>query len=205
MSGMDRKLIEQISNKDAEKTFEYLFHMYYPSLCAYASAIIRNNEDAKDLVNDFFYEFWKKRQVIEIKSSLKSYLYISIRNSAINYIKKKQREQKYVSSQAYPLYLQEEISSEVEKLIQIENFEERLKKAIDLLPQQCRNIFYLNRFEQLGYKEIASKLNLSVGTVKTQIARALKKLRIDLEGIEINSQIFFFILVRHFNHSLSYR
>lgn len=203
MSDMDRMLIEQVSHENSEKTFEYLFHMYYPSLCAYASAIIRDNEDAKDLVNDCFYKFWEKRQFLEIKTSIKSYLYISVRNSALNYIKKKHLEQKYVSGQSYPFYLQEEINTETERLIQMDHLEERLKKAIDSLPRQCHYIFYLNRFEQLGYKEIAARLNLSVGTVKTQIARAFKKLRVEFEDVDIDSPIFLYIFVRHFCVSLS--
>lgn len=69
---------------------------------------------------------------------------------------------------------------------------------IDSLPQQCRYIFYMNRFEQQGYKDIALKMNLSVGTVKTQIARALKKLRSEFEGVINKGQILFSIFVRHF-------
>jgi len=198
MSEMERILIGQVKGEKAEKTFEYLFHTYYSSLCSYAFAMIKNQEDAKDLVNDCFLEFWKKRQDLEIKISVKSYLYIAVRNSAINYIRKKQMGQKYSAALTYPVYLQEEINLETERLLQIENLEARLKKAIDSLPQQCRYIFYLNRFEHQGYKDIASRMNLSVGTVKTQIARALKKLRAEFEGVNPDGSILFSILVRHF-------
>lgn len=198
MSELDRILIEQLNSENAENSFEYLFHKHYAPLCSYANAMIKNHEDAKDLVNDCFFEFWKKRRIIEIKISIKAYLYISVRNSSLNYIRKKQLEQKYTDSQSYPFYLQEDIHSEIEKLLQIEDLESRLKRAIDSLPQQCRYIFYLNRYEQLGYKDIASKLNLSVGTVKTQIGRALKKIRVEFEGVIRDGQIFLSLFVRHF-------
>ncbi|MEN6454199.1 MAG: RNA polymerase sigma-70 factor [Prolixibacteraceae bacterium] len=198
MSEMDRIFIEQVKGEKAEKTFEYLFHTYYSPLCSYACAMIKNQEDAKDLVNDCFLEFWRKRHDIEIKISVKSYLYVTVRNSAVNYIRKRQLDQKYSETMTYPFYLQEEINMETERLLQMENLEIRLKQAIDSLPQQCRYIFYMNRFEQQGYKDIALKMNLSTGTVKTQIARALKKLRSEFEGVIGKGQILFSIFVRHF-------
>ena len=198
MSEMERIIIGQLKGEKAKETFEYLFHTYYSSLCSYAFSLVKSQEDAKDLVNDCFLEFWRKRQDIDIKTSVKSYLYIAVRNSSVNYIRRKQIGQKYSETLTYPVYLQEEINQETERLLQVEDLEIRLKQAIDSLPQQCRYIFYLNRFEQQGYKDIASKMNLSVGTVKTQIARALKKLRAELEGVVRKSQILFSILVRHF-------
>lgn len=202
---MDRILIEQINNENAVRIFESLFHLYYPSLCSYAFGMVKNHEDAKDIVNDCFYEFWKKRHALEIRTSVKSYLYIAVRNSAINYLRKKNLEHKYSSTQTYPFYLQEEVTARMERLLQMEDLESRLKKAIDMLPDQCRYIFHLNRYQQLGYKEIALKLNLSVGTVKTQIARALKKLRAEFEDVNEDNQIFLFLIVRHFYSSLSYQ
>ncbi len=189
---------EPFARRDTEKAFEDLFHTYYSSLCLYAAGMIRNHEDAKDLVNDCFFEFWKKRQEIFGKKSVKSYLYISVRNAAVNYLRRKQTEQKYHYLQAYPFYMQEEINSETERLMKMENLEEKLRAAMESLPQQCRYIFYLNRFEQHPYKDIARKLNLSPATVKTQVARALKKMRAEFEDVIEESKIFLSILVRRF-------
>jgi len=205
MSKLDDIILQHFKDLDDEKAMEYIFHVYYPALCSYASSIVKSSEDAKDVVNDCFLELWNRHELLKITTSLKSYLYVAVRNAAINYLKKKKKEQKFVSSQSYPFYLQDEVTSRIEKLERIENLEKRLKEAIDSLPQQCRYIFYLNRFEKLGYKEIAVKLNLSVGTVKTQIARALKKLRAEFEDVDLNNPILFYIFVRHFCLSLSYR
>lgn len=198
MSNLDHLLFRQVKNQNNQKSFEHLYHAYYTALCSYAFGIVKNHEDAEDLVNDCFLECWKKRETIEIKSSLKSYLYTSVRNLALNHLQKNKVKQKYLSTQSYPFYLPEEVAARIEKLQQVENLETRLKNAIDSLPQQCRYIFYLNRYEQMAYKEIAAKTNLSVGTVKTQIARALKKLRAEFEGVDNIDQILLLIFVRHF-------
>ncbi|WP_423130086.1 RNA polymerase sigma-70 factor [Gaoshiqia sp. Z1-71] len=198
MPKLDHVLFKQVKNHSDQKSFESIYHAYYSALCSYAYGIVKNQEDARDIVNDCFLECWNKRGDIEIKSSLKSYLYISVRNMAINFLSKNKLKQKYLSAQSYPFYLQEEVAAQVEKLQQIEALEERLKNAMDSLPRQCRYIFYLNRYEHMSYKEIAKKMNLSAGTVKTQIARALKRIRADFEDIKAIDQILFLILVRHF-------
>jgi RNA polymerase sigma-19 factor, ECF subfamily len=184
MPDLDHFLFDQIREHDDQKTFEHVFHTYYAQLCVFANGITGSREDAKDLVNDCFLELWNKRKSIVVKTSLKSYLYISVRNMALNHLKKSRRQVEFESAMIYPFYKEEEITSQIERLLRLDDLELRLKNSIDSLPQQCRYIFYLNRYEQMSYKEIAQKLDLSVGTVKTQIARALKKIRVDFEGVK---------------------
>jgi RNA polymerase sigma-70 factor (ECF subfamily) len=198
MLNLDHILFDRVREQDDQKTFEHIFHTYYSPLCVFAVGIVGSQEDAKDIVNDCFLELWNKRKSIVIKTSLKSYLYILVRNSALNHLKKNRKQVQYEPNQSYPFYKQEDISLQIENLQQMEDLELRLKNSIDSLPQQCRYIFYLNRYEHMPYKEIAQKLNLSVGTVKTQIARALKKIRADFEGLRQAGQILLLNLVRHF-------
>lgn len=198
MPDLDNVLFSQLKDQNDQKAFEHIFHAYYSLLCNYALGILENHEDAKDVVNDCFVELWHKRKTIEIKASVKSYLYISVRNGAINHLKKNRQKVAYDSEQEYPFFKQEEIAKKIERLQQIEKLESRLKASIESLPQQCRYIFYLSRYEHMSYKAIAEKLGLSVGTVKTQIARALKKIRSDFERLKANGQIFLLNLVRHF-------
>ncbi len=203
MPDLDHFLFDQIRERDDQKSFEHIFHTYYSPLCVFAGGITGNQEDAKDIVNDCFLELWNKRKSIVIKTSLKAYLYISVRNMALNHLKKSRRQVEYRSVATYPFYMEEEVATQIERLLKLDDLELRLKNSIDSLPQQCRYIFYLNRYEQMPYKEIAQKLNLSVATVKTQIARALKKLRTDFEEIKKSGQIFLFNLVRHLKKILS--
>ena len=196
MQNRDEILIERISASDDQKAFEYIYHLYYLLLCNYANGFVKNYADAEDLVNDCFFELWKNRKTLEIKTSLKSYLFISTRNRAINFLKKNISRQRYISNQSYPIAFPEEISVQTENLLKQEDLEENLKKAIERLPDQCRYIFYLNRFEGLKYKEISKKMNLAEATIKTQIARALKSLRNDMENLKKNLLLFF-----HFSSS----
>lgn len=198
MAKLDHILFEQLKNNDDQKSFEHLFHAYYAPLCAFAYGLLGSHEDAQDIVNDCFMELWSKRESIQIQTSVKSYLFVAVRNLSINHLKKTQKKVLVDSDIKYPFYKQEEVASQIERLQQIEDLEKKLKTSIDALPEQCRYIFYLNRFEHLSYKAIAEKLNLSVGTVKTQIARALKKIRFDFEEVKQKGQIFLLNLVRHF-------
>ena len=194
MNNRDIVLMEWIRTSDDQKAFEYLFHLYYSPLCNYTFGFVKNHSDAEDLVNDCFFELWKNRKTLVIQSSVKSYLYISARNKSVNFLKKKSSHQRYLKNQSYPFTFQNEITHHTELLFKQENLEDRMKKAIDRLPAQCRQIFYLNRFEGMKYREIAQKLNLAETTIKTQIARALKSLRDDLD--ELKSSFFLFFRFR---------
>ena len=197
----DNILLDRIKSQSDEKAFEYLFHTYYNSLCKYAYGILHSHAEAEDVVSDCFFEFWNKRKLITIKDSLRSYLFVSVRNTSLNHLKRQKTKIKFKKDQQaqlkYPFFLHDDVVKQIEELQQMEEFESRLKKAINRLPKQCHYIFYLNRFEQLSYQEIATKLNLSVGTVKTQIARALKKIRAEFEDVKALRKILLYILVRH--------
>lgn len=158
-------------NYDDPETFKLLFHEYYRPLTVFASTYVGEMEASKDIVQDLFIKLWEKRKDIEIKCDVKSYLYQSVKNSCINYIKSNGRI--YVSLEETGLHDIEE--GLVEKMIIIET-EERIYKAIEDLPTQCRIIFKLSRLEKLKYSEIAKKLGLSIKTIENQISTALKKL-----------------------------
>jgi len=191
METRDDVLLKRISSDNDQKAFEILYHLYFSPMCGYALGFVKSYADAEDLVNDCFFELWKTRKSIEIKSSLKSYLFISVRNRSINFLKRKLSRQRYIEDQSYPFAFEDEIVHQSELLLKQENLDEKLKKAIEKLPAQCRQIFYMNRFEGLKYKEIAFKLNLAEATIKTQIARALKSLRSDLESFKSSFLLFF--------------
>jgi RNA polymerase sigma-70 factor, ECF subfamily len=191
----DKLLFERIKNSDDQKAFEFLYHLYYSPLCSYAMGFVKIQSEAQDLVNDCFYELWKSRSSMDLQSSLKAWLYICVRNRAINHLKKTKAVNRYLSALSYPFAFEEEIIAKTEELLMQEELTTKLRQAIEQLPGQCRYIFYLNRFEGMKYKEIARKLNLSEATIKTQIARALKSLRGNLENVR--STILLFLRIRN--------
>lgn len=170
--------------------FKSLFQLHYKSLARASYRIISDKDVAEDIVQDIFCKLWEKKDEIQISTSLKSYLYQSTINHSLNHLKKLKRsgirEELFVSSN-----LSEE--NNAESNIALKEINEIVKTAVDLLPQACRTIFVLSRFQHLSYKEIASNLGISPKTVDNQIVKALKHLRKHLKAY-IKIFLIFFLL-----------
>lgn len=182
-------LFERIKAND-NRVFEYTYYKYSDLLFRYAFGLTADRAASEDLVNDCFLELWEKRQKIEIKSSLKAYLLITLRNKALNYLKKRKHEKPFEYNQDHQFLIEDDINIQIERFLQIEEIDIRLQNAIEHLPPQCQQIFRMSKFKQLSYKEIADEMNISVLTVKTHIARALKSIRAEFENVKF---IFFSI------------
>jgi RNA polymerase sigma-70 factor (ECF subfamily) len=181
MNPIEIVLWENIKEGDL-KSFELLFHSYYRSLHTYATDLLSNTQDGEEIVLDFFYNLWDKRESIHILTSLKYYLYRSVHNSCINFIKHRQAEYRkrtdfkneVMNDAQLNLLISEDFL--LEKLTAHE-LEQEVMEVINQLPHQCREIFYLSRFENKKIREVAEMLNISESTVKTQIFRALEKIK----------------------------
>jgi len=178
IQGIDEKdLIVRLKSGD-QTAFELLFHFYYPGLVMYAIQFTTDRMEAEEIVQDFFVRFWQRHQQIIPSDSLKSYLFLSVKNGSLNFLKHKKIEEKYIRSMTElsnnhlvydpDLYIASEL-------------QEKIKKSIDLLPEKCREIFIMSRMRGLKNEEIAAELNLSKRTVETQISKALKVLRVELK------------------------
>lgn len=158
--------------------FEMLFKTYYQPLCRYANSYLKDPDGAEEIVQAAFIGFWEKRKTISIETSLKSYLYRAIRNACLNELKHEQVKQKYFAHES----IKEEAKSEPADHLAIHvELEDKIRAAIQTLPEQCRLIFTMSRFEELKYQEIADQLNLSVKTVENQMGKALKIMRAQLK------------------------
>lgn len=165
--------------------FEALFKKYYTALCIHAYDFVNRHELAEEIVQDTFMKVWERFHELEIQTSEKAYLYRAVQNNCLNFIKQDKIRMQYGSA------LQQQMEARIallslpgehspmDRLLHHE-LEQLTEQAIDRLPAQCREVFRLSRFGQLSYPEIAARLGISVNTVKTQMARALQKLRDDL-------------------------
>ncbi len=157
-----------------EQVFEAIFRTYYERLCNYANTILHDMDEAEEMVQGAFLTVWEKHDSIEIHTSMKSYLYRAVHNSCLNRVKhyKVRREHgeafKHQTDITIDDASQDLVGSELESLV---------ASAIDSLPQQCRMVFRLSRFENLSYAEIADQLGISVKTVENHMTKALKTLR----------------------------
>jgi RNA polymerase sigma-70 factor (family 1) len=157
-----------------EVVFETVFKDYYERLCNYANSMIYDMDEAEEMVQNTYLTLWEKRENIDIHTSVKSYLYKAVYNNCMNWMKhykvrlEHSEDSKYQTESFVDDPSQQLLSEELERQINI---------AINDMPNQCRTVFKLSRFENLTYSEIAEQLNLSVKTVENHMAKALKLLR----------------------------
>lgn len=155
------------------KVFEGVFRLLYAPLCGYVNKIILNKEIAEEIVQEVFYVVWKNRTTLEIKTSIKSYLYRSAHNKALHYIEHEKVKGKYIDY----ISNNEQFSETPEQAMQTSEMYAIYQDTLKKLPENCRNIFNMSRNQGLKYKEIADKLSISVKTVEANMGRALKAFR----------------------------
>ncbi len=156
-----------------------LFKTYYKPLCNYAYSFLNDRDEAEEVVQATFINVWDKRQSIEIQTSTKSYLYRMVRNASLNVIKHSKVKQAHVK---YEIAGGEPSHEEVTQSVISSKLEKRIIEAMKTLPEQCRLVFQLSRFEELKYGEIAEQLNISVKTVENHMGKALKIMREQLKA-----------------------
>jgi RNA polymerase sigma-70 factor (ECF subfamily) len=177
---------QKVQEKGDENALEWIFKNTYPSLCFYAFQIVGDRFLSEEIVQDVFTNLWQNRNKIAIKGSFKAYLYQSVRNLAINVLIQNSTLKKSVNNLVSIEFWQEIQNNLKFEAFLIEKLEAEetqlvIDKAISELPEQCREIFKLSRNEFKSNDEIADYLGISVNTVRTQIFRALEKIKEALE------------------------
>jgi RNA polymerase sigma-70 factor (ECF subfamily) len=167
-----------------EFAFEYVFKQYYKKLCLFALKYVRDNQTAEEIVSRVFKNLWEKRKTISINQNLSSYLFKAVYNESMNYLNSFSRRQQPTDSIYQHIENHIEAESGFLSKLYAEDLEKKIKKGIHELPEKCRDIFYMSRYESLSHKEIAERLNISVKTVENQIGIALEKLRETLQSEE---------------------
>jgi RNA polymerase sigma-70 factor, Bacteroides expansion family 1 len=165
----ERCFIEKLNQRDI-KAYHSLYESYYKSLVSYSSNFVLSMEAAEDIVQDLFAALWERRILFQSFNSLKCYLYNSIRNASLNYLKHQDVEAIYIESLANTYNEIEENEVYEEEVYR------RLFVAIDKLSPRCREIFKLY-MQGKKNEEIADMLGIAFETVKTQKKRAMQILR----------------------------
>lgn len=173
----EKQVLETIQSGN-ESAFEMIFKAYYQPLCRYAYSFLEDKEEAEEVVQSAFITVWEKRKSIDIQTSLKSYLYRMVRNGCLNVIKHEKVKQQHV---AHELAVTEVSYESVSQKVYATELEIKISEAMKVLPEQCRLVFQLSRFEELKYQEIADQLKISVKTVENHMGKALKIMREQLK------------------------
>jgi RNA polymerase sigma-70 factor, ECF subfamily len=161
------------------KAFEKLFRDHYKILCRFARGYIHDFESAEEIVQDVFVNLWQKKDTIIQERQVKSYLFTSVKNRCLNFIRDNKKFRSF--------YLDVEVELEIpvnEKDYFSEAYvENKVKQALNKLPEKCRKVFELSRFDEMKYKDVAETLGISIKTVEAQISKALKILKEELSDL----------------------
>ena len=180
-----------------EQAFHSVFVTYFESLEVFAKAYVEDKEVAKDMVQEAFTNLWDKRSSLPEKTNIKAYLYQATRNNCLNYLKRLKVQTKY---EKRTLDNYNDLLLNYEALVQL-NFDTisynelqaTLDNAISQLPEKCREVFELSRYEGMKNREIAEKLGISVKAVEGHISKALRQLKDQLNTRYSSRLILFFI------------
>lgn len=156
-------------------SFENLFRSQHAKLLLSAYRILNDKAKAEDVVQDVFLKLWQKREEIPVLENLPAYLHRAVTNHAINIYKQQYR--KLVESTEEISEQTDAVSTEADNAILAKELNEKIEYAISTMPDSSRGVFMLSRFEEMSYKEIAERLEISVKTVEKHMSNALKHLR----------------------------
>jgi len=172
----ENQIIRGLKTGD-ESSYSKLFHKYYVVLVVFATRYVKDMEIAKEIIQDFFVHLFEIHDSLIINTSLRSFLFQSIKNRCLNHIKHIQIHEKHIGN----LETNQESNPGIEDKIGEAELEIQIFKHIKKLPPKCKDIFEMSRFEGKKNLEIAENLNISKRTVETQISKALKILRDNLK------------------------
>jgi RNA polymerase sigma-70 factor (ECF subfamily) len=175
-------LPEQLQSKALSEgditQFEMLFRTYYQPLCHYAYTFLQDREDAEEIVQSTFLLVWERRETLSIRTSVKPYLYAMVRNACLNVLKHNKVKERHAGEE---IATADTSHDAVMHAITSNELEHRIRLALEALPDQCRIVFKLSRFEELRYSEIAEQLNISIKTVENHMGKALRIMREQLK------------------------
>ena len=166
-------ITQQLDKQD----FEYLFRTYFKPLTAFANRFLKDVDTSKGVVHDVFVKVWEKRNEINVQDAVKTYLFTSVNNSCLNYIR---NHKKFVQDNELVWDTQASDENADFEYLQTPEIKRIIAATLDRVGEKHSKVFELSRYEGLTYNEIAEYLGISVKTVESRMAKVLKELRVDL-------------------------
>ncbi|WP_159520260.1 RNA polymerase sigma-70 factor [Sunxiuqinia indica] len=181
MSGVNLEIVNL--RNGVKETYRHLYHQYYSMLFNLAYQYLDDGDDAKEIVQNAFLKLWEIKGQLKDNSNLKNYLYTLVKNGCLNQIKRNQIVNNHNNNIKHrELELQYESLSRMSfDYMEIEELKTKIEEAVSNLPEHCRKVFCMSRYEGFKNTEIAEKLNISEKTVEAHMTKALKSLRVALK------------------------
>ncbi|NIG57400.1 RNA polymerase sigma-70 factor [Chitinophaga sp. Cy-1792] len=168
-----------VLEQDGTCTFEQIFKTHYKGLHAYACTILKDDIMAEEMVQNVFCKLWEKSGDIRIRESVSGYLYRAVYHESINYLRHEKVKANHAAFTKYRM-AQPVSGNQTTSKVHLSELQQKLEVALASLPEKCRTVFQMSRFEELKYQEIADKLDISIKTVENQMGKALRLLRAHL-------------------------
>lgn len=188
-SSLSEEQLFVLIKQNDQHAFAALYNRNWHDTLSYVNRAIGSIDVAQDIVQDIFISIWRRREVIEITTTFRAYLFKSARNLSIRHI-----STAGVQSQQLQLLADQMRAAElvVFDSLELDELEASVDRAIEKLPPKMREVFTLSRNENKSYREIAVMLGISETTVKKQISNALKSIRSDVESQKVYSFVTLF-------------
>jgi len=163
---------------------ESLFRAMYAPMCLVARGYVKSAADAEDVVEEMFLKLWTTRDRIRIRGSVKNYLAVATRNTALNLLGRRRIEAKYAAlAPLDEVWGETQIENEAEAMLQNRERAAHVQRAIDSLPARARETYCLYYQRHLTYAQIAQVMGVSVRTVEAQLVRCVRKLTSQLSEV----------------------
>ncbi len=187
----DDKLLDLIRQEDDRAAFAELYDRYWEKLVNVSFQRLKSRELAKELVQDLFVTLFVRRRELRPQSSLEAYLMTAVRNQVF---RKFHLQASNNIGQAKLISVKQDMPELPDELLEAKELRVKIYQATELLPDKCREVFILSRFEQLSHKDIAEQLNISVSTVKKHITKALSIIRHEINDHHLDVFAFCFFM-----------
>ncbi len=185
----DQKLIERLRQGD-ENALKLIYDLYWEPLFIYAFNLLKKREVSEDIIQEVFIKIWEKRNSLQIKTTLKGYLFTCVLHKVYDTFRK---DNGVFSAAVFENFDKKIQNANPESKLIYKELEAQIHTAVNLLPEKCKAVFVLSRENQLSHKEISKQLNISTKSVEAYITKALKILRPTLTNIS-NIVILFNII-----------
>ncbi|MBA3705773.1 MAG: RNA polymerase sigma-70 factor [Bacteroidetes bacterium] len=180
-----------------ETEFNETFHLYYEELCRIVLPIVKDKDIAEDVVQDVFVKMWIRKDELEIKTTVKGYLYKAVVFRALDHLRKQKNTTK-VNDELKVIYPQSH--NNVTDSVEEKELNIAINEGLDKMPENMRVIFQLSRFTGLKNREIAEQLDISIKTVESNMTKALKLLHEHLKPLlhSTNHKMILWLLYGYF-------
>lgn len=170
--------------------FDCLYGRYCARVYQFAFRLLKSVEDAENIVQDVFLSLYENRHRVEKCSSVRCYIFTITYNASISQLRKRVRETRFLK---YLASLQTVSDPSPEQMVEYGELTDKLNEIINALPERQREIYMLHRNKGFKYREIASRMHISVNTVENQMSSAIRKIRLGMR--DLLSLLFFFFLL----------